>query len=125
MGQFYIDDSLHDSAGFIIGACVYSEINLDEKINDIIKLCGFNPEVFEYKSNQNYSKEPEKAKVREHLKELLIDNCKLGVVVLPRSNREQLGFECIKAVKQFIESNVSIKKPIEVFIDQGMFSSTE
>ena len=125
MGQFYIDDSIHDKAGFIIGACVYTNIDIDEKIIEIIKSNGFDPESFEYKSSANYSKEPKKAKVREDLKGLLSDACKLGIVIIPRTSREQLGFECIKAVKQFINSNKKIKKPVNIFIDQGMFSSKD
>lgn len=125
MGQFYIDDSIHDEAGFIIGACVYTEIDINEKIIDIIKTCGFDPDIFEYKSSANYSKEPEKAKVRELLKGLLTDSCRLGIVVIPRTSRVLLGFECIKAVKQFIDSNTKIKNPTSVYLDQGMFTSRD
>lgn len=125
MGQFYIDDSVHDEAGFIIGACVYTDIDINEKIIDIIKSCGFDPDSFEYKSSANYSKEPEKAKVRGRLKELLADSCKLGIVVIPRTIREQLGVECIKAVRQFIDRNKGVKKPIIVYLDQGMFTSKD
>lgn len=125
MGQFYIDDSVHDEAGFIIGACVYTNIDIDEKIINIIKSNGFDSDSFEYKSSANFSKEPEKAKVREDLKGLLRDTCKLGVVIIPRTSREQLGFECIKAVSQFININEIIKKPIHIYIDQGMFTSID
>lgn len=122
MGKFYIDDSVHDEAGFIIGACVYTEIDLNEKVGDIIKSCGFDPDAFEFKSSANYSKEPLKAKVREKLKGVLVKNCRLGIVVLPRTKRVQLGFECIKAVKQFIDNN-KIKEPFSIYLDQGMFTS--
>lgn len=124
MGQFYIDDSVHDEAGFIIGACVYTNLDLNDKITEIIKSCGFDPDVFEYKSSANYSKEPQKAKVREELKGLLIDSCRLGVVVIPRTKRDELGNECIKAVKQFIDNN-KIKKPFDIYLDQGMFTSKD
>lgn len=123
MGQFYIDDSVHDDAGFIIGACVYSDIDINEKIIDLIQSCGFDPNSFEYKSSANYSKEPEKARIREQLKGLLIKNCKLGIVVIPRKSREHLGFECIKAVRQFINCNKELKNPISIYFDQGMFNS--
>lgn len=124
MGKFYIDDSVHDEAGFIIGACVYASIDLNEKIADIIKSCGFNPEVFEYKSSANYSKAPLKTRIREELKSLLVESCRLGIVVLPRTKREEFGFECIKAVKQFIDNN-EINKPLEIYLDQGMFISKD
>lgn len=125
MGQFYIDDSVHDKAGFIIGACVYTDTDIDAKVTEIIKSCGFDSDCFEYKSSANYSKEPEKGKVREQLKELLVATCRLGIVIIPRTNREHLGFECIKAVRQFIGSNEGIKKPISVYFDQGMFASKD
>ena len=56
---------------------------------------------------------------------MLAHNCRLGVVVIPRTSREQLGFECIKAVRQFIDSNKGLKKPISIYIDQGMFASKD
>lgn len=124
MGKFYIDDSVHDNAGFIIGACVYTQSDPNDRISDIIKTCGFDPEIFEYKSSANYSKEPQKAKVREKLKGLLVESCRLGIVVLPRTKRDEFGFECIKAVKQFIDNN-KVKKPFDIFLDQGMFSSMD
>lgn len=124
MGQIYIDDSVHDEAGFIIGACVYTNIDLNDKIVDIIKTCGFDSDNFEYKSSANYSKEPQKTKVREELKGLLVDSCRLGIVVLPVTKRDEFGFECIRAVKQFIDNN-KIKKPLDIYLDQGMFTSKE
>lgn len=99
MGQFYVDDSVHDKAGFVLGACVYTEENPNEHIIQIIESCGFNPDKFEYKSGANYSKEPQKKKVRELLKDYFVENCKLGIVVIPREHRNILGFECLKAIQ--------------------------
>ena len=123
MGQFYIDDSIHDEAGFIIGACVYTDIDINEKIVTIIKSCGFDSDNFEFKSSTKYFKKPEIAQVREQLKGLLTDYCRLGIVVIPRTSRDQLGFECLKAIKQFIDNNKEIKNPVSVYLDQGMFTS--
>lgn len=125
MAHFYIDDSVHDEAGFIIGALVYSQNDIEQEIIDIIKSHNFNPENFEFKSSANYSKEPEKIKIRQSLKELMHTNCKLGIVVIPRENRDLLGIECIKALKQFLSSNNRIKFPLKIYFDQGMFQSRE
>lgn len=125
MGYFYIDDSVHDEAGFVIGACVYSDIDLTSKVSEVIIESGFDPKEFEYKSSTNYSKEPEKIEVRTKLKRMLQEHCKLGMVIIPRSSREELGYECIRAVKQFIDNNENIKLPVKVFMDGGMFKSTE
>jgi len=123
MGQFYIDESIHDHAGFIICAITYSEVDLNEKILNVIKQNEFNPESFEFKSNANYGNEPEQKKVREGLKSILVEFCRLGLVVVPRENRAELGLECLKALRQFIKNNSSIQKPIEVYFDQGIFNS--
>lgn len=122
MGYFYIDDSVHDNAGFILGACVYSEIDLTEKVDEVTVALGFDPSVLEFKSRINFSKEPEKAKLREQFKELVHSYCRLGIVVIPRSEREKLGTECIKAIKQFTDFN-SVKKPTHIYLDQGLFPS--
>jgi hypothetical protein len=123
MGQFYIDESIHDHAGFIICAITYSEVDLSEKILSVIKQNEFNPDSFEFKSNTNYVNEPEKKKVREELKILLVESCRLGLVIVPREKRAELGSECLKALRQFIKNNSSIQKPLEVFFDQGIFNS--
>lgn len=124
MGQFYIDDSVHDEAGFVLGACVYTDNELTDKIDNAIRSNGFDPATFEFKSSTNYSKEADKAKVRQELKRLLFNHCRLGVTVIPRQHRDLLGYECIKALKQFIDNN-RINAPTQLFFDQGMFSSKQ
>jgi hypothetical protein len=124
MGKFYIDDSVHFEANFIIGACVYSEEdNLNQIIEEVVRNNGFDPATFEYKSSANYSKEPGKAKIRESLKVVLRETCKLGIVVIPANYRDQLGKECIKAVVQFLKVNELLNQPNEVYVDQGMFTN--
>lgn len=123
MGQFYIDDSVHDKSGFIIGACVYTNENPNEQIIQIIESCGFNPDKFEYKSRANYSNEPQKMRVRELLRDYLRESCKLGIVIIPREHRNILGFECLEAIEQFIKLNNNIETPLRVYFDQGMFNS--
>jgi hypothetical protein len=123
MGFFYVDDSVHDEAGFIIGACVYTATDVEEKIVNIIASRGFDPLKFEYKSSSNYSKEPEQAKIRSDLRELIYKYGKLGAVVVPRNQRSQLGLECIMGLKQFIDHNKELQKPLHIFFDQGMFES--
>lgn len=122
MGAFYVDDSVHDEAGFIIGACVYINDEIEEEIKEIVTRNNQNPNTWEYKSNANYSKNPELIQIRSELKDLLIQKCKVGIVVLPRERRKELGKECLLALKQFIDSN-GLSDVTDVYIDQGMFTS--
>lgn len=123
MGYFYIDDSVHDEAGFVLGALIYSKTDLNDVVKDLILKEGFNPDEFEFKSGANYSRSPEKIKIREVLKCFLRQEIQLGLVVIPRNQREKLGIECLKALKVFLTVNPQIEKPTNVFFDQGMFKS--
>ena len=118
-GYFYIDESIHDKAGFIIAACVYSKTDLNEDIAKIIQDCGFDSKDFEFKSRTNYTKEPSQVKVRESLKSLLSAKCKIGIVIIPRDKRNELGNECIKGIKQFVSSN-KINLPVSIYFDEGI-----
>jgi hypothetical protein len=122
MGYFYIDDSVHDKAGFVLGACIYSPNDLKDEIDRVITKNGFDPQTYEFKSSANFSKQPDNAKVREAFKGILL-NCKLGIVIIPREKRELLGVECIKALHAFIDKNLDPQENIELFFDQGLFQS--
>ena len=122
MGFFYIDDSIHDAAGFILAACLYLPEDPAQEIDEIIVANGFDPLNFEFKSSARFSADPKKIDVRNDLFEL-ISNCRLGIVVIPREKRDQLGYECLKGVKQFLDSNNKIEYPISVYLDEGMFKS--
>lgn len=124
MGNFYIDDSVHDQAGFILCACVYAPREIEQIIVDLMKSRGLDPDEFEYKSSANYSKQPELAEFRSELKELVQQRCKYGIVVLSRDERENVGQECLLAIDQFVRANPKIDPSVSIFMDQGMFSST-
>ena len=123
MGVFYVDDSVHDEAGFVIGACIFTERNVDDELTELISSFGFNPMSFEYKSSASFSKESMKKKLRDALKKFLIDRCSLGVVVLPRDERKELGMECIKAIKQFAESKSLVVD--KAYMDEGLVNKSK
>ncbi len=123
MGYFYIDDSIHDVPGFILAACVYSHKNLQTEINLLYKQLNLSNAQFEFKSSINFSKFPEYNSIREALKSFINERCRLGLVILPRSKRELLGEECMKALKKFILHNRQIRQPLTICFDEGIFSS--
>lgn len=122
MGYFYIDDSVHTDAGFIIAACLYCSKDLSQSIHEIFYELGIDPNITEYKSGVNYKMFPEMGKVRSKMKSLLQDTCKFGVVVLPSLQRPKLGIECLKAVKIFLVVN-AIDRNTPIHFDEGMFPS--
>ncbi|MGY4538707.1 hypothetical protein ACVW0P_003129 [Mucilaginibacter sp. UYNi724] len=123
MGNFYIDDSVHDDAGFVLCVCVYAPSELEPVIAELMKTCGLDPDEFEYKSSANFSKQPELIEFRSKLKGIVQQSCHYGVVVLPRYKRDKAGQECLLAIKQFITANSQIEPPLSIFMDQGLFLS--
>lgn len=122
MSHIFIDDSIHDNAEFIIASCVYSRIDLTQIISEILIQSGYDPELSEFKSSINYNKEPQMADVREAMKGLLNGNCRFGLVVIPRNERENLGFECLNGLNQFIKVN-NLKERLDIYFDQNLFPS--
>jgi len=123
MGNFYVDDSVHDDGGFILCTCVYAPDEIEQLILDRMKSYGLNPEEFEYKSSANYSKQPELTKFRSELKDLVQKYCKYGIVILPRDDRQNVGRECLLAIEQFANANSKVDPSVSIYIDQGMFPS--
>ena len=82
MAFFYFDESIHTTAGFIVGAWVAWQQDPTERINDALRAAGLRPGVDEFKSGARMSGNESMARAREGLKETLRD-CRIGVVVVP------------------------------------------
>lgn len=123
MGFFFIDDSIHNDGDFCLAAIVYSETDLSNEIFEIFKKHNLGDD-FEFKSSANYSKNPNLIFVRDDLKELTREYCKLGITIIPLQYRKSLGIECLKAIEQFATTNSSyIEKNNYIYFDEGMFDS--
>jgi len=123
MIHIFIDESIQQKGGFIISGLVFSKIDPNDLILKSLQKNGFKPGD-EYKSGIHYSTVPKMALVRNDLKKILFNHCKIGIVVLPSANRANIGQETLKGLRQFITNN-PINENIQVFIDQSYFKNTE
>ena len=120
-GFLYIDDSIHEEAGFILCACCYLGDDPDSKIIDIFLKNGFNSNDFEYSSGDKYSGNDNLIKLRDDIYKLIVSKCSIGIIVVPLSSRKKLGEICIEAANIFIKKNNLTDKIEAVFIDEGMY----
>jgi len=125
MSYIYVDDSVHDVAGFVLAAFVYSKTDVNVDIISVFQDEGLDPNVFEYKSGLSVSQNAGLIKIRSRLISLISSGCKIGIAVVPRGKRKYLGEECIKALIQFLNYNAELNDKVEVQIDQGFFKSGE
>lgn len=119
MGFFYFDESIQAPAGFIIGAFVYSQTELTERVFEALSSAGLNPGVDEFKSGGRIDSRPELAKARESLR-LLVERVRIGVIVSPSSARANLGNEALIALGKFLRANGIESLAHRVYIDEGI-----
>lgn len=102
MGYFYIDESIRESAGFIIAAFVYSEKDISHRVMHCIEQVGLIPREDEFKSGIRMIDNPKQKELRSMLGSVLFD-CKLGLMVIPSPHRKYLGDEALKGLRQIID----------------------
>lgn len=123
MGDFYFDESIHDKAGFIIGAYVYSDKDISSLIFSALGEVGLVPGEDEFKSSILMSQNTAYKVLRKKLKEIL-QYLKVGLVVLPKQNRKDLGDEALKCLYKIIQANSLFDEKHDVYFDEGIsFSS--
>lgn len=119
LDYFYFDESIHDSAGFILGAYVYSERDVSPLVNDCLVSVNLKPGEDEFKSSSRMIESKKQRKLRDLLKKLL-KNVKIGLVVIPSTERENLGIEALRGLKKICYANSLTKKHLEVYFDEGI-----
>lgn len=60
--------------------------------------------------------------IRNELKLIVSNSCKIGIIVLPRNKRQDIGFETLKGLKEIIDSN-NFEDEIKIFIDENYFKN--
>ncbi|MCH7760411.1 hypothetical protein IIA15_03285 [candidate division TA06 bacterium] len=119
MGYFYFDESIQERAGFIVGAFVYSTNDLMPSVFSALAEAGLQPGVDEFKSGVRMAAHPEQAKARDGLRELLMD-VRVGVIVVPSSERLSLGTEALVGLTKIINANDLTDVSHQVFFDEGI-----
>ena len=117
--QIYVDESLHDNAGFIAVALFTTGHQIAPLIDQALLRAGLKPNVDEYKSTTLMNGNAALQAMRKELVSIANDvSAKLGIVVLDRSERDQISFHVAKALKAIVENNQIVANSIEIFFDQ-------
>jgi hypothetical protein len=123
MIHVFVDESIQARGGFIVSCMVFSKKDPNDLILRSLIKNGFTPND-EYKSGVNFGMVPGMALVRNDLKKILFNHCKIGITILPSGNRFIIGIETLKGLKQFIEKN-NFNENIIVSFDQSYFKNAE
>ncbi len=119
MSYCYFDESIRDRGGFIVGALVVSDRDLSPFIAEEWARLDLNPESDEYKSS-NPKNGNELGVAQRRVVAQLLHESKLGLVVVPRGDRERLGEYCTGLLTQLIETGSIAKGEHSLYLDAGI-----
>jgi hypothetical protein len=120
----YFDESIHDTAGFIVGAFVFSENDPMDVVSAALTTAGMDPGRDEFKSGASVAIDPRQAVARDSL-EKSIYGMRIALVVTPREERPNLGLHAIHALTKFVNANAELRGPLSMSFDEGVFSSRD
>lgn len=123
MGFFYFDESIHPNAKFTLGAFVSAEHNLNEVVAGALRQGGLIPRIDEFKSGARMNRSPQQVCVRNHLRSVVHDHCRIGIVVAPHSPRHLLGSEALCGLQKILSTNRFKSRRHQAFFDQGIFAT--
>lgn len=119
MGFFYFDESIRDNGGFILGAFIYSEVDLAPAVAEALTTFGLRPGIDEFKSSFQVIDIPERAALRNHLR-CLLEKVKIGILIVPTTQRQSLGNEVLLGLTKIIKANSLADMSHEAFFDEGI-----
>lgn len=119
MGYFYFDESIREKGGFIVGAFVYAKADVTPAVFEALEKVGLRPGADEFKSGARMGLHPEQVAARELLGELL-GRTRIGVLVVPASDRRRVGLEVLVLLRKILQANALLDSRHEVFVDAGI-----
>lgn len=124
MGDFYFDESIHERAGFILGAYAYSQSSPEDRVSAALKRAGLRPGFDEFKSGAHMATNPAQARARDELFGI-VQQCRLGVVVDASRSRSTFGAQALRGLHKILTSNDLVSIPHRVYFDRGLFRNID
>lgn len=118
----FVDESIHDRGGFILASIIYCPTSPRAPVCDALRAVGMQPGVDEYRSGRIKRGDTVQAELRERLLSI-VGQCRIAVAVVPRDLRPALGQELLGATAFVIRENQLSADGLEVYFDEGIFSS--
>lgn len=115
--SIFVDESIHDRADFIVVAAVFTDDDVQEKVEQALRECGFDPASEEFKSSMTMAGNPAAHRLRDYLQGIL-SRCKLAIAICPVSERPEIISHVGKLLSDVDPENFVL--PQRVYFDNGM-----
>lgn len=120
MANLYFDESIRDNGAFIIGALVVSDDDLSSRIREQWEQMGLDPNDDEYKSSAIKDNNAVSVEQRNFVRGLF-DISRLGLVVLPKHDRKQIGNCCAELTLQLLSTGMLLREEHKLYVDENIF----
>ena len=120
----FVDDSIHQEAGFIAVAFVCAEADLENDVATALIEAGLRPGVDEFKSSTPMNGRPELQRLRRRLRHAIVRSHAPIALLFAAPDRRALPGAVAKALAQLIENN-DLQRDQHVYFDQGIFRSED
>lgn len=119
MGFFFVDESIHREAGFILAGIVYCEQDPQKDVDQCLAMAGLTPGRDEFKSSAPMEGDSRRQALRDSLLGCL-RGTQLGLVVTPTFSRPRLGNEVLAGLEKIRRANLLDSRHHTIYLDQGI-----
>jgi hypothetical protein len=124
MGIFYFDESIHPTAGFILGAFVWYLADPSDQIQEALIKAGLRPGLDEFKSSARMDRNPRQVKARDELA-IVVHAARIGVVIDRVEHRREFGLEALCGLSKITATNGLPRREQQAFFDEGLVPDAE
>lgn len=122
MIQCYVDESIHDSWGFVATAFVFAESGFEKTVDEVLRDAGISLPSEEFKSSARMDSDPKMQAARDGLLALAGSKAKVAVF-FGAFNRPTLGKHTLQALQSVVVRNGIDPATLEVYCDEEIFPS--
>lgn len=118
----YVDESIHDSCGFVATAFVFGGEGFEKTVEEVLKDAGLSPPSEEFKSSARMDSDPRMQLARNGLLALAGSRAKVAVF-FGSFNRAALGKHTLQALQSVVVRNGIDPGALSVYCDEEIFPS--
>lgn len=122
--NIYVDESIHSKLCFICTAFVFSDNNIEKRVDNALLKVGMKPGIDEFKSGAYMENNQNMQDLRTEILGIAGQYSKIAVLFTHSNNRENLGNDCIKFSKIIMERNGIDIGDCDLFFDEGIISNS-
>ena len=118
----FVDESIHESLGFVVAAFVFASENFEHSVAKTLREVGLSSPQDEFKSSTRMDANPQMRAARDGLLSLAGSSAQVAVFFGP-FDRQHLGRQTLQALQSVVVRNAISPSQLTVYFDEQIFLS--